>query len=138
MHPNSMDSTATTPQTPVTPEVPMAVTDQQNTALLDDTLTFLTASTPTNSGPQGRAEIERWEAVLAATSRPGLAKIRQELSLLNTLLADAKTPAHDIAEVLASLGAETAKVAEEAGGDYSTPLGNLSKMLIKAGWSLSK
>ena len=133
-----MDSIDTTPQTPTAPEVPMTVSDQQNTALLDDTLTFLTASTPTNSGPQGRLEIERWEAVLAATSRPGLAKIRQELSLLNTLLADAKTPAHDIAEVLASLGAETAQVAEEAAGDYSGPLGNLSKMLIKAGSSLSR
>ena len=135
---NPMDSTATTPQTLPIPEVPLAVTDQQNTALLDDTLTFLTASTPTNSGPQGRVEIERWEAVLAASSRPGLAKIKQGLSLLNTLLADAKTPAHDIAEVLASLGAETAKVAEEAGGDYSGPLTNLSKMLIKAGSSLSR
>ena len=133
-----MDSTATTPQTPVTPAVPLAVTDQQNTALLDDTLVFLTASTPTNSGPQGRAEIERWEAVLAASTRPGLAKIKQELGLLNELLANVKTPAHDIAEVLASLGAETAKVAEDAGGDYSGPLGNLSKMLIKAGSSLSR
>lgn len=138
MHPNSMDSTAATPQTPTTPEVPMAVTDQQNTALLDDTLTFFTASTPTNSAPQGRVEIERWQAVLAATSRPGLAKIKQELDLLNTLLVDAKTPAHDIAEVLASLGAETAKVAEDADGDYSGPLGNLSKMLIKVGSSLSR
>ena len=133
-----MDSTATTPQTPATPEVPMAVSDQQNTALLDDTLTFLSASTPTNSGPQGRAEIERWAAVLAATDRPGLAKIKQELNQLNELLADAKTPAHDIAEILASLGAETAKVAEEAGGDYSAPLTNLSKLLIKAGNTLSR
>lgn len=138
MLPNPMDSTATTPQTPVTPAVPLAVTDQQNTALLDDTLIFLTASTPTNSGPQGRTEVERWEAVLAASTRPGLAKIKQELGLLNTLLANAKTPAHDIAEVLASLGAETAKVAEDAGGDYSAPLGNLSKLLIRAGSSLSR
>jgi hypothetical protein len=133
-----MDSTANIPQTPATPEVPMAVSDQQNTALLDDTLTFLTASTPANSGPQGRAEIERWEAVLSATDRPGLAKIKQELSQLNELLADPKSPSHDIAEILASLGAETAKVAEEAGGDYSGPLGNLSKLLLKAGNSLSR
>ena len=133
-----MDSTATTPQTPITPEVPMAVSDQQNTALLDDTLTFLTASAPTNSGPQGRAEIERWTAVLAATDRTGLAKIKQELGQLSDMLADAKTPAHDIAEILASLGAETAKVAEEAGGDYSAPLANLSKQLIKAASTLSK
>lgn len=133
-----MDSTASTPQTPATPEVPIAVTDQQNSALLDDTLTFLTASTPTNSGPQGRVEIERWEAVLASTNRTGLAKIKQGLQQLNQLLADPKSPAHDIAEVLATLGAETAKVAEEANGDYSAPLTNLSKLLIKAGSSLSR
>lgn len=133
-----MDSTAATPQTPATPAVPMAVSDQQNTALLDDTLSFLTASTPTNSGPQGRTEVERWAAVLAATDRPGLAKIKQELGQLSDLLADAKTPAHDIAEILASLGAETAKVAEDAGGDYTAPLTNLSKQLIKAGNTLSK
>lgn len=133
-----MDSTAATPQTPATPAVPMAVSDQQNTALLDDTLTFLTASTPTNSGPQGIAEIERWAAVLAATERTGLAKIKQELGQLSDMLADAKTPAHDIAEILASLGAETAKVAEDAGGDYAAPLTNLSKQLIKAGNTLSK
>jgi hypothetical protein len=133
-----MDSTAATPQTPATPAVPMAVSDQQNTALLDDTLTFLTASTATNSGPQGIAEIERWTAVLAASDRPGLAKIKQELAQLSNMLADTKTPAHDIAEILASLGAETAKVAEEAGGDYAAPLTNLSKQLIKAGNTLSK
>jgi len=133
-----MDSTASTPLTPVTPEVPMAVSDQQNTALLDDTITLLTAGTPKNSGQQGRTEIERWTAVLAVTERPGLAKIKQEMEQLGALLADAKTPAHDIAEILASLGAETAKVAEEAGGGYSAPLGNLSKLLIKAGSSLSR
>lgn len=133
-----MDSTATTPQTPATPEVPMTVSDQQNSALLDDTLTLLTAGSPSNSGPQGRAEIERWAAVLAATERPGLAKIKQELAQLSELLADAQTPAHDVAEILASLGAETAKAAEDATGDYSAPLANLSKQLIKAASALSK
>jgi hypothetical protein len=133
-----MDSTANTPQTPATPEVPMTVSDQQNSALLDDTLTFLTAGTPANSGPQGIAEIERWLAVLAASERTGLAKIKQELGQLGEMLADSKTPAHDIAEILASLGAETAKVADEAGGDYAAPLTNLSKQLIKAGNTLSR
>jgi hypothetical protein len=133
-----MDSTAATPQTPVTPEVPITVSDQQNSALLDDTLSFLTASTPANSAPQGRVEIERWEAVLAASERPGLAKIRQGLSQLNEMLADAKTPAHDIAEILATLGAETVKVADDASGNYSGPLTNLGKLLIKAGNTLSR
>ena len=133
-----MDSTAATPQTPATPTVPMAVSDQQNTALLDDTLTFLTSSKAVNSGPEGRIEIDRWLAVLGASERTGLAKIKQELGQLNELLSTPKTKSHDIAEILASLGAETAKVAEEAGGDYSAPLTNLSKQLIKAASTLSK
>ena len=133
-----MDSTAATPQTPVTPAVPLAVSDQQNTALLDDTLTFLTSSQPGNSGPAGQVEVERWLAVLGASERTGLAKIKQELGQLNELLAAPKSRAHDIAEVMASLGAETAKVAEEAGGDYSAPLTNLSKQLIRAASTLSK
>ena len=133
-----MDSTANTSQTPATPEVPMTVSDQQSSALLDDTLTFLTAGTSGNSVPQGRTEIERWTAVLAVSERSGLAKIKQELAQLGTLLADVKTSAHDIAEILASLGAETAKVADDAGGDYSAPLNNLSKQLIKAASLLSK
>jgi hypothetical protein len=67
-----------------------------------------------------------------------LAKIKQGLNQLNELLADPKSPSHDIAEVLATLGAETAKVAEDASGEYSGPLTNLSKLLIKAGSSLSR
>ena len=133
-----MDSTASTPQTPAVPTVPMAVSDQQNTALLDDTLAFLTSGQPVNSGPAGRVEIDRWLAVLGATERTGLAKIKQELGQLNELLGMPKARAHDIAEILASLGAETAKVAEDAGGDYSAPLNNLSKQLIRAASTLSK
>ena len=133
-----MDSTAATPQTPVTPAIPMTVSDQQNTALLDDTLTFLTSSQPGNSGPAGRTEVERWLAVLDATERTGLAKIKQELGQLMELLSAPKSRSHDIAEVMASLGAETAKVADEAGGDYSAPLTNLSKQLIRAASTLSK
>ena len=133
-----MDSTAVTPQTPITPAVPMAVTDQQNTALLDDTLNFFTNSQPSSSGPAGRVEIERWLAVLDVTERTGLAKIKQELNQLNELLAAPQPHAHDVAEIMASLGAETAKVADEAGGDYSAPLTNLSKQLIRAAFTLSK
>ena len=133
-----MDSTAATPQTPIIPTLPLAVSDQQNSALLNDTLTFLTANALTTSGPQGRTEIERWVAVLAASDRPGLAKIKQELDLLSKLLVDGNATSHDIAEILASLGAETAKVAEEVGNGYSAPLNNLSKLLIKAGSTLSR
>ena len=133
-----MDSTATTPQTSPTPEILLSISDQQSTALLDDTLALFGAGTVAKAGPKAHVEIERWEAVLSASDRTGLAKIKLELRQLNELLSDPKTLAHDVAELLASLGAETAKVAEDAGNGYSTPLTNLSKLLIKAGSSLSR
>lgn len=133
-----MDSTATTPQSTPTPSVPLTVSDGQTSALLDDTLALLATGLPTAPGDRATAEIDRWTAVLAAAERTGLAKITQELGLLQQQLADPETQSHDLAETLASLGAETAKVAEEAANDYTAPLQNLSKLLIKAGSSLSR
>ncbi|MBC8083731.1 MAG: hypothetical protein H7Z21_11015 [Hymenobacter sp.] len=133
-----MDSTASTPQTPATPIVPLDVTDQQNTALLEDTLTLLNAGIPDQRDQHGLAEIERWEAVLQASERPGRAKIIQELATLREQLTARDTQAHDLAETIATLGAETAKVAEESNADYAAPLGQLSKLLIKMGSSLSR
>ena len=132
-----MDSTATTPQATPVPTVPLAVSDGQTSALLDDTLALLGQGLPA-AGAHGTAEIDRWEAVLAATERTGLAKITQELRLLRRQLGAADTEPHDLAETLASLGAETAKVAEETTNDYAAPLQNLSKLLIKVGSALSR
>jgi hypothetical protein len=120
-----MDSTASTPHTTPALAVPLNVSDQQNSALLDDTLALLGAGLPDQAGQQGRAEIERWETVLA-------------LGQLREMLSDADTTTHDVAEVLATLGAETAKIADEVGDDYGAPLTNLSKLLIRAGSSLSR
>ncbi|GAA4368133.1 hypothetical protein GCM10023185_40610 [Hymenobacter saemangeumensis] len=133
-----MDSTATTPQTPHTPAVPLTVSDQQNSALLDDTLALLGSGLPDKAGKQGMAEIERWEAVLSSSERPGLAKITLALRQLREMLEGSDASTHDIAEVLATLGAETAKIADEVADNYSAPLANLSKLLIKAGSSLSR
>jgi hypothetical protein len=133
-----MDSTASTPHTTPALAVPLNVSDQQNSALLDDTLALLGAGLPDQAGQQGRAEIERWETVLASSDRPGLAKITQALGQLREMLSDADTTTHDVAEVLATLGAETAKIADEVGDDYGAPLTNLSKLLIRAGSSLSR
>jgi hypothetical protein len=116
-----MDSTATTPQTATMPSVPLTVSDQQNSALLDDTLALLSTGLPDKAGQQGHAEIERWEAVLTSSDRPGLAKITQELRQLREMLANPETETHDVAEILASLGAETVKVADEVGDGYSVP-----------------
>ncbi|GAA3998305.1 hypothetical protein GCM10022408_06360 [Hymenobacter fastidiosus] len=133
-----MDSTAPTPQTPVTPTIPLAVTDQQNSALLDDTLKLLTAGLPEKADSRGLTEIDRWAEVLRSSERPGLAKIIQELKLLNEQLSTPDTAAHDIAETLATLGAETVKVADETSDDYSGPLTRLGKLLIKMGNALSR
>lgn len=135
-----MDSTASTPQTTPVPTIPLNVSDEQASALLDDTLALLGEGVPTKAGAKakGATEIDRWEAVMAATERAGLAKITQELGLLREQLNDPETQPHDIAETLVSLGAETAKVAEAAANDYTAPLQNLSKLLLKAGSSLSR
>ncbi|MBC6991177.1 MULTISPECIES: hypothetical protein [Hymenobacter] len=133
-----MDSTAPTPQTPVTPTVPLDVTDQQNTALLDDTVALLNDGVPEPGNKHGLAEIDRWEAVLRASERPGLAKIIQELGTLREQITAETTEAHAIAETLATLGAETTKIAEEADNGYTGPLKNLGKLLIKLGNALSR
>jgi hypothetical protein len=133
-----MDSTAPTPQTPVTPTVPLAVTDQQNSALLEDTLKLLNAGVPEKADARGLSEIDRWAEVLRSSERPGLAKIIQELKTLNEQLSSSDTASHDLAETLATLGAETTKVADETSDDYSGPLNQLGKLLIKMGNALSR
>jgi hypothetical protein len=133
-----MDSTAATPHTPPAPEVQLHVSDEQSTALLTDTLTLLGQGLPSADGATGLRELERWETVLAASDRPGLAKIKQEVKLLRQMLASSDTQSHEVAEVLASLGAEAAKVAEESANGYSDALHNLSKVLIKASNLLSR
>lgn len=133
-----MDSTAATPHATPTPEVPLHVSDEQSSALLTDTLNLLGQGLPNADGATGLHELERWETVLAASDRPGLAKIKQEVKQLYQLLSAPDTQSHEVAEVLASLGAETAKVAEESANGYTDPLHNLSRVLIKAGNLLSR
>ncbi|WP_324674738.1 hypothetical protein [Hymenobacter sp. GOD-10R] len=133
-----MDSTTPTPQTPLVPSVPLDVTDQQTTALLDDTVALLNDGVPDKETKRGLAEVDRWEAVLTASERPGLAKIIQELATLREQLNMPATQAHEIAETLATLGAETTKVADEANNGYTGPLTQLGKLLIKMSNALSR
>jgi hypothetical protein len=133
-----MDSTAQTPQTPLTPTITLDVTDQQNAALLDDTLKLLNDGVPDQADKHGLAEIDRWVEVLRASERPGLAKIIQELNTLREQLGDSQTEPHAIAETLAMLGAEANKVADESNNSYSASLNHLGKVLIKLGSSLSR
>ena len=133
-----MDSTASTPQATPTPTVPLHVSDEQSSALLTDTLNLLGQGLPNADGATGLHELERWEVVLEASGRPGLAKVSQEVKLLRQRLESSDANAHEIAEILASLGAETAKVGEESANGYSEVLHQLSRQLIKAGNMLSR
>lgn len=133
-----MDSTAPTPHPTPAPDVQLHVSDEQSSALLTDTLTLLSQGLPNADGATGLRELERWETVLAASDRPGLAKIKQEINALRELLAASDTQSHEVAEALASLGAEAAKAGEEAANGYSDALHNLSRLLIKASNLLSR
>lgn len=116
----------------------MEVTDSQHSALIDDTLALLGEGVPTQANQYGLTEIDRWAEVLRASEKPGLAKIIQELQNLRTQLTSEQTDAHTLAETLATLGAETSKVADEASAGYGPPLAQLGKLLIKLGSSLSR
>ena len=133
-----MDSTASTPSTPPTPSVPLNVTDQQNSALLDDTLELLDAGVPKHANQHGLKELDRWEEVLRASEHAGLAKIIQEIGVLREQLTSEQTKPHDMAETLASLSAETIKVAEDLNDGYTGPLKKLAKQLIQFGNALSR
>jgi hypothetical protein len=133
-----MDSTASTPQATPAHTEPLHISDEQSTALLTDTIALLNQGLPNADGATGLHELERWEVVLEASDRPGLAKVRQEIKLLRERLSASDTQAHEIAEILASLGAETQKVSEESANGYSEPLHNLSRLLIKASNLLSR
>ena len=133
-----MDSTASTPHTPPSHTEPLHISDEQSTALLADTLGLLGEGLPNADGASGLRELERWEMVLEASDRPGLAKVCQEIKLLRERLSASDTQAHEIAEILASLGAETQKVSEESANSYSDALHKLSRVLIKASNLLSR
>ncbi|KAA9333238.1 hypothetical protein F0P96_09680 [Hymenobacter busanensis] len=134
-----MDSLNPTPAHQPEFHAPLEVTDGQHSALIDDTLALLNDGVPSKENEYGMREIERWAEVLRATEKPGLAKIIQALdNLREQLTGDGATEAHDLAETLATLGAETSKVADEAAGGYGPPLAQLGKLLIKMGSTLSR
>ncbi|WP_400193172.1 hypothetical protein [Hymenobacter sp. B81] len=133
-----MDSLTPTPTHHPEFQAPLDVTDGQHSALIDDTLALLNDGVPSKENEYGLREIDRWTEVLRATEKPGLAKIIQALVTLREQLTDGNSEAHDVAESLATLGAETSKVADEATAGYGPPLAQLGKLLIKMGSTLSR
>ncbi|UYZ58002.1 hypothetical protein [Hymenobacter latericus] len=133
-----MDSLTPTPTHTPEFQAPLEVTDGQHSALIDDTLALLSNGVPTQADQYGLTEIDRWTEVLRASEKTGLAKIIQELTALREQLASDSIDSHTLAETLATLGAETSKVADDASAGYGPPLAQLGKLLIKLGSSLSR
>lgn len=133
-----MDSLTPTPTHTPEFKAPLDVTDGQHSALIDDTLALLNDGVPTQANQYGLTEIDRWTEVLRASEKTGLAKIIKELVTLREQLTAGDTESHDIAETLATLGAETSKVADDASSGYGPPLAQLGKLLIKLGSTLSR
>ncbi|GAB2962957.1 hypothetical protein GCM10027048_34630 [Hymenobacter coalescens] len=133
-----MDSLTPTPAHTPEFQLPLEVTDGQHSALIDDTLALLGDGVPNAANQYGLTEIDRWAEVLRASEKPGLAKIIKELQNLREQLTNPESEAHDVAETLALLGAETSKVADEASAGYGPPLAQLGKLLIKLSSSLSR
>jgi hypothetical protein len=133
-----MDSINPTPTHTPEFQAPLEVTDGQNSALIDDTLALLNDGVPSKENEYGLREIDRWAEVLRASEKPGLAKIIQALTSLREQVTSDDPDSHDIAETLATLGAETNKVADEATAGYGPPLAQLGKLLIKMGSTLSR
>ncbi|AYA37670.1 hypothetical protein D3Y59_11810 [Hymenobacter oligotrophus] len=133
-----MDSLTPTPTHTPEFQAPLEVTDGQHSALIDDTLALLGNGVPTQADQYGLTEIDRWTEVLRASEKTGLAKIIQELTTLREQLTSDSIDSHTLAETLATLGAETSKVADDASGGYGPPLAQLGKLLIKLGSSLSR
>ena len=133
-----MDSTTPTPHSTPAHDEPLHVSNEQGMAVLTDTLNLLGQGLPNAGEASGLQELERWQAVLEASTRPGLAKIHQEIEVLRQQLTSPDTQAHELAETLASLGAETQKAGEEAANNYTEPLHQLSRTLMKASNLLSR
>ncbi|OON68360.1 hypothetical protein [Hymenobacter sp. CRA2] len=133
-----MDSLTPTPSHTPEFQAPLDVTDGQHSALIDDTLALLGEGVPTQANQYGLTEIDRWAEVLRSSEKPGLAKIIKELDNLREQLTSNDADSHSIAETLATLGAETSKVADDASAGYGPPLAQLGKLLIKLGSSLSR
>jgi hypothetical protein len=111
------------------------ISDAEQSHFLDETYNFLNRGPEVLDAGLGLNAINRWEQILNASDKPGLAKVKQELGHLKELLMAEQRDTHAIAEVLATLGDETKKIGEGTITGYSTPLIALGELLVKmASW----
>lgn len=114
------------------------VTDKQISIILEDTQDTLSKSLETYSAKWGLSMIDKWETVLEASGKAGLAKIIFELKKLRELLSAEQPDPHEVAASLATLGDETKKVADNTVSEFKAPLMAFGNLLVKVASSLSK
>lgn len=121
------------------PPPPLDVSARQNLLFIDATADLLSGKEAAPGAAVGLKKLEMWESILQDSGKAGLGKIMQEFAVLRTELESAQPDAHVIAQALASLADETAKVAAATvDKKYEEPLGRLSEALLKLGSTLSK
>lgn len=121
------------------PPPPLDVSTRQNLLFIEATTDLLSGKDSTPGAALSLKRIEMWESIMEDSGKAGLGKIMQDFAVLRAELEGPQPDAHVIAQVLASLADESAKVAAATvDKKYEEPLARLSEALLKLGSSLSK
>ncbi len=121
------------------PPAPLDVSTRQNLLFIEATTALFGGKKGTPDTAAGLKKMEMWESIMEDSSKAGLGKIQQDFAVLREQLESPQPDAHIIAQAIASLADETAKVAgNTVDKRYEEPLMKLSEMLLKMGSSLSK
>ncbi len=118
---------------------PLDVSTKQNLFLIEATTALFGGKKGTPDTAAGLKKIEMWESIMEDSGKAGLGKIMQDFAVLREQLESAEPDGHIIAQAIASLADESAKVgASTVDKRFEEPLQKLSEMLLKMGSSLSK
>ena len=123
------------------PPAPLDVSMKQNLLFIEATTAFFSGKkgAPAPDTTDGLKKLEMWESIMQESGKAGLGKIQQDFTVLREQLASPTPDGHILAQAIASLADETAKVAANTVDKrFEEPLLKLSEMLLKMGSSLSK
>ena len=121
------------------PPAPLDLSAKQNLLFIEATAAFFGGKATPPDVAKGLKKIEMWDSIMEDSNKAGLGKIRQDFAVLREQLESAQPDAHLLAQAIASLADETAKMATTTVDKrYEEPLLQLSEMLLKMGSSLSK
>lgn len=121
------------------PPAPLDVSTKQNLFFIEATTALFGGKKGLPDAATGLKKMEMWESIMQDSGKAGLGKIQQDFAVLREQFESPQPDGHIIAQVIASLADETAKVAANTVDKrFEEPLMRLSEMLLKMGSSLSK